>query len=397
MVGIMNEGKHPGLPDLPQRVIQSHSRAKGKSKLEHDTIVKEVTALEMELRQTALFAICSKTKVVRTASQGKHTDNDVTVAHSDPTCKGGNAAVSGNKRKAGTQWATSGKESGNENRTTASKKQKTNTNEQVPAMASRSMSTTIQKASMTRATGSGCGNTGIGDSSRAARDSTGPVVVSDNTGCQIGADARLDCLERDTPVDIHVNVSENEPMDMDKDFSGGENDSTSAIRLESTRLKSKATKGPNASTTDREVKERTERMVGDEGDGNGHAEAVRQGMRTQPDGKGNSPHKRPLCGSGSPFPAMGLVPNWCSPAHAGSTWPQLKSNASHSNPSPLVNMAVPFLLVTSVLMGDLMMGMIPMMYAPKSHSTTAHALHVIHHCLAPQHFILLRPHDTHTR
>ena len=83
-----------------------------------------------------------------TTARASTLDNNVTVAHSDPTRKGGNAAVSSNKRKAGTQWATSGEESGNENRTTASKKQKTNTNEWVPATESRSMSTTIQKASM---------------------------------------------------------------------------------------------------------------------------------------------------------------------------------------------------------------------------------------------------------
>ena len=51
--------------------------------------------------------------------------------------------------------------------------------------------------------------------------------------------------------------------------------------------------------------------------------------------------------------------------------------------------------VTSVLMGDLAMGMIPMMYVPKSHSMTAHVLHVIHHRPTPQHFILPRPVSLH--
>lgn len=43
-------------------------------------------------------------------------------------------------------------------------------------------------------------------------------------------------------VDIFMNASGNEPMDVDKDFSGGENDQTSQIRLESAQLKPKATK-----------------------------------------------------------------------------------------------------------------------------------------------------------
>ena len=47
-----NKGKHHGLLDLPQPSTWSPARTKGKSKLEHNTIVNEVTALEMELCTT---------------------------------------------------------------------------------------------------------------------------------------------------------------------------------------------------------------------------------------------------------------------------------------------------------------------------------------------------------
>ncbi|KIM65632.1 hypothetical protein SCLCIDRAFT_8140 [Scleroderma citrinum Foug A] len=285
-----NKGKHPGLPDLPRQTTQSPSKAKRKSNLEHNTIVKEVTTLEMELRmkqkqtQATARQPPGPTQDKQPRSQSAHGPKlseqkataETSMLDDNTAGKGVNAGV--NKISAGKKQKQSGSRS--------------NANEQIHANESESIA--IEKESKRSGT-------------RA-------------TGYQIDVDARSDHLERDTPMDICGNMSNDNSMDVVKEFGGGEPDQTSA---------------PYSGATDTgEVEVRGEMMVDDEDDV--HVPVVWLGMRTQ-DGKGKwpvpqrSPHRHLSHGLSSPLPATGLLANWHFTAHTGLSQSQLKSNISNSN------------------------------------------------------------------
>ncbi|KAI5985251.1 hypothetical protein EDD15DRAFT_2200712 [Pisolithus albus] len=101
------------------------------------------------------------------------------------------------------------------------------------------------------------------------------------------------------------------------------------IAIWMTYLQLLLSKVPDVSMMGREVDEDAMSVVVDEEE---NAECARPGTMSHQNGKGNSPHEPASRSPRSPFPVVGLIPNWHSTAHPLSTQSQPKPKTSNSKP-----------------------------------------------------------------
>ncbi|KAI5996695.1 hypothetical protein EDD15DRAFT_2194887 [Pisolithus albus] len=313
-----NKTKHPGLPDLPvvaqEATLPPGSgsgaklQLKAKSRNEHDTITKQVKAVEADLL-TQWQQARSTARQPPGPSQATGKGDKSSTRKWQPTSEEESEVV--DKRK-----------------TRPRKKQKGSTGEETPATTQTGKATDVQKTSKavvgksTRAAKTDHSYAQTAGSGRATRSTVGSQVI-------IGSNVteQTDAHTRSNPTGASP---DNDTTGVDNDLNReNRGEIVSRRQPEATWLKSNATRVPDVGTMGREVDEDAMSVVVDEEE---NAECARPGTMSHQNGKGNSPHERASHSLRSPFPVVGLIPNWCSTAHPLSTQSQPKPKTSNSKP-----------------------------------------------------------------
>ncbi|KAI6107307.1 hypothetical protein EDD16DRAFT_1523351 [Pisolithus croceorrhizus] len=313
---LQNKTKHPGLLDLPVVAPAAtgppgsrlQAKQKAKSKPEQDSITRQVAALEVDLltqQQQARASAhqppgppqkkqpCVRSTMYRTkVSSGLEAKNN-----SD---EGGN-------RKTRKRQPTSGEESeaANERKSRQRKKWKGTTGEEIPTATWGSTVASVQKASKST----------VGTRSQVATSSNATEPIVAHTGSNPEAAMTVD----------------NNTMGVDDDLDeANPGKIVSKTQQRVTRIKSNATRAPDVNAMGKEVEGVTTRMAVDN-EGKRHVECARPSTVSQLNGKGNSPHEPASRSPRSPFPVIGLVPNWRSTKVHLAVPPQSQPNTKTSN------------------------------------------------------------------
>ncbi|KAI6097741.1 hypothetical protein EV401DRAFT_1895435 [Pisolithus croceorrhizus] len=140
------------------------------------------------------------------------------------------------------------------------------------------------------------------------------------------------------PIVAHTGSNPEAAMTVDNNTMGVDDDLDEAnpgkimskTQWRVTRIKSNATKAPDVNVMGKEVEGVTTRMAVDN-KGRRHMECTRPSMVSQLNRKGNSLHEPTSHSLRSPFPVIGLVPNWCSTKAHLAVPPQSQPNTKTSN------------------------------------------------------------------
>ncbi|KAI6159660.1 hypothetical protein EDD17DRAFT_1511099 [Pisolithus thermaeus] len=218
-----------------------------------------------------------------------------------------NDSDEGGNRKTRKQQPTSGEESeaANERKSRQRKKQKGTTGEEIPAATWGSTVASVQKVSKST----------VGARSQVATGSNATEPIVAHTGSNPKAAMTVD----------------NNTMGVDNDLDeANPGKIMSKTKWRVTRIKSNAMKAPDVNAMGKEVEGVTTRMVVDN-EGRGYVECARPSMVSQLNGKGNSLHEPVSHSPRSPFPVIGLVPNWHSTKVHLAVPPQSQPNTKTSN------------------------------------------------------------------
>ncbi|KAI6162861.1 hypothetical protein EDD17DRAFT_1507721 [Pisolithus thermaeus] len=140
------------------------------------------------------------------------------------------------------------------------------------------------------------------------------------------------------PIVAHTGSNPEAAMTVDNNTMGVDDDLdevnpgkiVSKTQWRVTQIKSNAMKAPNVNVMGKEVEGVTMRMAVDNEERR-HVECARPSTVSQPNGKGNLPHKPMSHSPRSPFPVIGLLPNWHSTKAHLAVPPQSQPNTKTSN------------------------------------------------------------------